>query len=61
MKRLLAAVLAALVVLVAVLVGRALTIDSRQMTASHAPPLALDRDAALQRFSRAIQFRTVSL
>jgi len=51
---------AILLLLIAILIGRTLTMSSMQIAAQAAPPLAIDRAAALQRFSRAIQFRTVS-
>lgn len=60
MKRVVLIFLAALAALIAILVGRALTLSSKQITAPPALPLAIDRDAAVARLSRAVQFRTVS-
>lgn len=60
MRRVLAILFVLLLALAAVLAGRALTLRSRQIAVAPAPPLAIDREAALQRFSRAIQFRTIS-
>jgi len=60
MKRLLIILGAALAALLAILVIRAATATSMQVTAPPAPALAIDRDAALARFSRAIQFQTIS-
>src|SRR5687768_7917613 len=60
MKRILLFALLALTVLIAVLVARALTLESKQITAPAEPKLTIDRAAAVQRFARAIQFRTVS-
>jgi carboxypeptidase PM20D1 len=60
MKRLLLFIGAVLLILVAVLLGRALTVKSMQIAAPAAPPLRIDRSAALSHFTRAIQFRTVS-
>ncbi|HEX8170811.1 MAG TPA: M20 family peptidase [Thermoanaerobaculia bacterium] len=60
MKRITAIVLALVALVVAILIVRAATLRSRQITASPAPPLAIDRNAALARFSRAVQFQTVS-
>jgi len=60
MKRALLIVGIAVVTLAAILIGRALATPSMQIAAPPAPPLRIDRAAALARFSRAIQFRTVS-
>lgn len=60
MKRVLLIVLIAILVLVGVLLARAVMLPSKQITAAAAPPLAIDRNAALTRFTRAVQFRTIS-
>jgi carboxypeptidase PM20D1 len=59
-KRVLAVFLLLLAVLVSVLVIRAATLSSKQVTASAPPALSIDRDAAMARFVRAVQFRTIS-
>src|SRR6185436_15016794 len=59
-KRVLQVLGLAILVLAAILIGRALSLPSMQIAAPAAPPLRIDRAAALARFSRAIQFRTVS-
>lgn len=43
-----------------VAVIRAATVASRQIEAAAVPPLAIDRQAALARFTRALQLRTIS-
>jgi carboxypeptidase PM20D1 len=60
MKRAVLIVVALLVVLIGVIVVRALTLPSMQVAAAGAPQVAIDREAALARFTRAIQFRTIS-
>ena len=60
MKRVVLLLLLLFVALVAVLAGRTVSRTSMQITAPAAPPLKLDRAAALARFVRAIQFQTVS-
>lgn len=60
MKKLLIVAAIIVLVLVAVLAVRALTISSKQITAAPAPPLQIDRNAAAARLARAVQFRTVS-
>ncbi|PYQ28882.1 MAG: hypothetical protein DMF56_14515 [Acidobacteria bacterium] len=60
MKRALLLVATAILVLAAVLLVRTFSVTSMQIAAPPAPPLVLHRAAALARFSRAIQFRTVS-
>lgn len=60
MKRALLLIGAAILILVAVLAGRALSVPSMQLAAPAAPPLAIDRAEALARLTRAIQFRTIS-
>src|SRR5436190_22943 len=60
MKRALLLVATAIRVLAAVLLVRTFSVTSMQIAAPPAPPLVLHRAAALARFSRAIQFRTVS-
>lgn len=60
MKRLLLLMLLAVAVLIGVVVTRALTLESKQIEAAPAPALAIDKSAAVQRFARAIQIRTVS-
>ncbi len=60
MKRAVLLVVALLAMFVAVLLVRAAMLESKQIRASAAPPLAIDRDAAVARFSRAIRIRTVS-
>ena len=60
MKRIALLLLVLLIALTAVLVARAYSVTSRQISAPAAPPLAIDRNAALARFARAVQFRTVS-
>jgi carboxypeptidase PM20D1 len=60
MKRIVLVVGAVVVILIAVLIGRALGAGSMQIAVPSAPPLTIDRQPALARFARAIQFRTVS-
>ncbi|HEX6160483.1 MAG TPA: M20 family peptidase [Thermoanaerobaculia bacterium] len=60
MKRLILALLAVVVLLAAIVLYRAATVESRQIAAAPAPPVAIDRDAAVQRLARAVQYRTVS-
>src|ERR1051325_4147049 len=60
MKRALLIIGLAILILAAILVVRTLGATSMQIAAPPAPPLRIDRAAALGRFSRAIQFRTVS-
>ncbi|HUP62483.1 MAG TPA: M20 family peptidase [Thermoanaerobaculia bacterium] len=60
MKRALLVLGALLLILLAILIGRALVLPSMQIAAPAAPPLSIDRDAALARFTRAIRFPTVS-
>ncbi len=60
MKRVLLLLGVLVVALLAVLIVRAAMTTSMQITAAPAPPLAIDRAAAVARFSRALQFRTVS-
>jgi carboxypeptidase PM20D1 len=60
MKRFFLFLGAALLILIAVLIGRTLAAGSMQIAAPAEPPLTMDRAAALSRFARAIQFRTVS-
>jgi carboxypeptidase PM20D1 len=60
MKKALLLIVIAIVVFAAILVGRALMLPSRQVHVAAAPQLNIDRNAALQRFSRSIQFKTVS-
>jgi carboxypeptidase PM20D1 len=61
MKRVLLFLGLAILVLAAIVLVRTFSVTSMQIAAPPAPPLAIDRAAALARFSRAIQFRTVSL
>jgi len=60
MKRVVMFAGALVLILGSVLVGRALAARSMQIAAPAAPGLAIDRQAALARLGRAIQFRTVS-
>ncbi len=60
MKRVLLFLGLAILILAAVLIARTLSVTSMQLAEPAAPPLRIDRTAALARFSRAIQFRTVS-
>src|SRR5687768_10052903 len=60
MKRVFLVLGALLLLLVAILVARTLSVTSMQLAAAAAAPLAIDRASALARFARAIQFRTVS-
>ena len=61
MKRVLVLILLVIVVLAGVLVGRALTVSSKQAAGvPRAPQLKMDRHAAMARFVRALQFRTIS-
>jgi len=60
MKRVLLAIGGMIVLLAAILLARTFSTTSMQLAAKAAPPLRIDRAAALARFSRAIQFRTVS-
>jgi carboxypeptidase PM20D1 len=52
--------LPALLVLLGVMVLRAVTMESHQLTVEPAPPLALDAQVLAQNLSRAVQFQTVS-
>ncbi|HVE70542.1 MAG TPA: M20 family peptidase [Thermoanaerobaculia bacterium] len=60
MKRALLIIVLAIAALIAVLLVRTFTMTSRQITAAAVSPPQIDRDAAVARFARAIQFRTVS-
>jgi carboxypeptidase PM20D1 len=60
MKRLASIGAAALFLLLAALTLRAISFTSRQLKAPPTPALAVHRDAAVKRLSRAIQYRTVS-
>ena len=60
MRRFVFVVLASLVVFAAILAGRTVSIRSRQLPTEPASPLNLDRNAALEKLARAIQFRTVA-
>ena len=60
MRRVIAAAAASLVILVAVLVGRAWRMPSRQVTVPPAPPAAVDAGAAAQRLAGALRLATVS-
>ena len=60
MKRVLLITLIAILILGAILVGRALMLTSLQIKEPSAAALNIDRNEALSRFSRAIQFQTVS-
>lgn len=60
MKRILLFVLTVVVILIAVLIGRALSAGSMQIAEPAAPALTIDRAPALGRLARAIQFQTVS-
>lgn len=54
------ALLGLIAILAGIVIARALLLESKQITASAAPPLAIDRDAAIARLSQAVQIRTVS-
>ena len=60
MKRIVLALFGSLIVLLLILAGRTIAFRSRQIAAAPTAPISLDRRAALERLSRAIQFRTVS-
>lgn len=60
MKRLLLFTALLLATLIGVLLFRALTLDSKQIAATSAPAVAIDRDAAVARLSQSVQIRTVS-
>lgn len=60
MKRPIAAAAACLVILAAVLMGRAWRMPSRQVRVSPAAPIALDADAAAERLAGALRLATVS-
>jgi carboxypeptidase PM20D1 len=60
MKRIGFALLGLFVILLVILTARAIAFRSRQITAQPAAPMSFDRAAALERLSRAIQFRTIS-
>jgi hypothetical protein len=60
MKRFFAILSVLILALIAILAIRTVTITSRQITASPADLLKIDRHAALERFSRAVQFQTIS-
>ncbi len=55
------ATLAVVVALTTVIVGRTLTIDTRQMTVEPVADIAVDGHAAAGRLAEAVRFRTVSL
>lgn len=61
MKRTVLGLLLAVLAVAAVVVVRAKAVTSRQIEAPAAPPLEIDRPAALGRFVRAIQLRTISM
>jgi carboxypeptidase PM20D1 len=58
--RVIAGVTLALAALIAVLVVRAQRFVSRQISAAPAPPLSIDRDAAVQRLAEAVRIQTIS-
>ena len=60
MRRIFITLACAFVLLLAVMIGRTLMLQSKQIKATPATALQIDRQAALARFARAIQFRTVS-
>ena len=60
MKRIGFALLGLLVILLVILAARAIAFRSRQIAPPPAVQMSFDRAAALERLSRAIQFRTVS-
>lgn len=60
MRRLIAAAAASLIILTAVLVGRAWRMPSRQVAVPPAAPPAIDADAAAQRLAGALRLPTVS-
>lgn len=60
MKKILLAVLGLIAILLAVLVGRAAMLDSRQVKAEPVTDLAVDANAAAQRLAGAVRFPTVS-
>ena len=61
MRRAAVIVLVLVLALLGILITRALTLPSKQIEATTAAPaLTIDRNAALARFTRAVQFRTVS-
>lgn len=59
-KKSIIALLLMVATVAAVVVTRAALVRSRQVSAEPAPPLQMDRQAAIGRLSRALQFRTVS-
>ncbi|HVO96065.1 MAG TPA: M20/M25/M40 family metallo-hydrolase, partial [Terriglobales bacterium] len=60
MKRFTSITVSVVAVLLAILALRALTFSSRQLKPSPLPPLAFNETAAVERLSKAIQYRTVS-
>ncbi|MBI5497780.1 MAG: M20 family peptidase [Deltaproteobacteria bacterium] len=60
MRRILLAVVAAVLVLLGVMVARTLALESHQLTAPAAEPLAFDLAAAAEHLGAAIRLRTVS-
>lgn len=61
MKRVFVVVALVILIVLGVAIARAVTLPSKQLEPlAAAPPLAIDRNAALARFTRAVQFRTVS-
>lgn len=60
MKRLFFALLVGLVALAVVVLLRTAMFPSKQVRVAPAPPLELDRDAAVQTFAGALRFKTVS-
>ncbi len=59
-KRLFLVVLAALIVVAGVVLVRAATVTSKQAAVTPAPRVEIDLDAAVQRLSKAVTFKTVS-
>src|SRR5688572_24864732 len=60
MKRFFLILFTLIAILIGVLLFRAFTLDSKQIAATSAPAVAIDRDAAITRLSQSVQIRTVS-
>lgn len=59
-RKFLVALLVVVTAVALIVVSRAALVRSRQISATPAPPLEMDRQAAIGRLSRSLQFRTVS-
>jgi carboxypeptidase PM20D1 len=59
-KRFFAFLLALITIVIAIVLVRTAMLESKQIRANPAPPLTIDRDAAVARLSEAVKIRTVS-